>query len=265
MLMSVGFGMIAGLACWVIGIWGKPASLAEAALPPPYSAEFFADRLKQWIDVACSRRDRRAVHRDRDRQHDPAGSRHPRTPARNEDQVSIWWLAGLRRRRHGADRRRDPLLPVHERVGGPHGAGGPRRVRHDPLVRRIGERSKIAAGRRRGAHRRGPPIACVLRDTLSERLPCGIFALMVVIGVLVIIRAPRPVGACPHRWPPGLAALLVFGSLGWLLYDGVDRTGGSARRTSGPSRACARRSRRRVQVVDGQPGDAPDRAARELR
>ena len=32
MLMSVGFGMIAGLACWVVGIWGKPASLAEAAL-----------------------------------------------------------------------------------------------------------------------------------------------------------------------------------------------------------------------------------------
>jgi hypothetical protein len=45
MLMSVGFGMIAGLSCWVIGIWGSSASLAEAALPPPYTAEFFAARL----------------------------------------------------------------------------------------------------------------------------------------------------------------------------------------------------------------------------
>ena len=55
MLMSVGFGMIAGLACWVIGIWGKPASLAEAALPPPYTAEFFADRLMRVDGAPCSR------------------------------------------------------------------------------------------------------------------------------------------------------------------------------------------------------------------
>jgi MFS family permease len=90
MLLSVGFGMIAGLASWVIGIWGSSASLAEAALPPPYTAGFFSQRLEEWaksmqpvvivpfIVVAIastilkSRRDRR--------------------PARNEDEVSIWWL-----------------------------------------------------------------------------------------------------------------------------------------------------------------------------
>jgi len=93
MLMSVGFGMIAGLAMWVVGIWGKPASLAEAALPPPYSAEFFTDRLVEWVTslqpivivpfiliaivstILLSRR--------------------TREPARTEDQVSIWWLVAF--------------------------------------------------------------------------------------------------------------------------------------------------------------------------
>ena len=49
MLMSVGFGMIFGLAMWVVGIWGKSASLADAALPPPYTKEFFAARLREWV------------------------------------------------------------------------------------------------------------------------------------------------------------------------------------------------------------------------
>jgi len=49
MLMSVGFGMIAGLASWLVGIWGQTASLAEAALPPPYTKEFFTDRLVEWV------------------------------------------------------------------------------------------------------------------------------------------------------------------------------------------------------------------------
>ncbi|MDH5225637.1 MAG: hypothetical protein OEW46_12805, partial [Actinomycetota bacterium] len=93
LLMSVGFGMIAGLATWVIGIWGKPASLAEAALPPPYTAKFFTDRLVEWVTslqpvvivpfiiiaivstVLMSKR--------------------TREPARTEDQVSIWWLVAF--------------------------------------------------------------------------------------------------------------------------------------------------------------------------
>ena len=90
MLMSVGFGMVVGLAMWVVGIWGGSASLAEAALPPPYTAEFFTDRLVEWVTslqpvvivpfiviaivstILLSRR--------------------TREPARTEDQVSIWWL-----------------------------------------------------------------------------------------------------------------------------------------------------------------------------
>jgi MFS family permease len=90
MLMSVGFGMITGLAMWVVGIWGEPASLAEAALPPPYTATFFRDRLFEWVGSL-----------------QPALivpfiviaivstillSKRTREPARTEDQVSIWWL-----------------------------------------------------------------------------------------------------------------------------------------------------------------------------
>jgi len=49
MLISVGLGMLAGLASWVIGIWGSSASLKDAALPPPYTKAFFVDRLLEWI------------------------------------------------------------------------------------------------------------------------------------------------------------------------------------------------------------------------
>jgi hypothetical protein len=48
-LMSVGFGMILGLACWVIGIWGQTAAIADAALPPPYTKKFFVERLGGWV------------------------------------------------------------------------------------------------------------------------------------------------------------------------------------------------------------------------
>jgi hypothetical protein len=48
-LMSVGFGMIAGLACWVIGFWGVAGNLNDAALPPPYTKKFFAERLGDWV------------------------------------------------------------------------------------------------------------------------------------------------------------------------------------------------------------------------
>jgi len=48
-LLSVGSGMVAGLGCWIIGIWGPSASLKDAALPPPYTKAFFVDRLLDWI------------------------------------------------------------------------------------------------------------------------------------------------------------------------------------------------------------------------
>ena len=90
MLMSCGFGMIGGLAMWVVGIWGPTASLSDAALPPPYTKAFFLDRLGQWVGslqplvigpliavaivstILLARRERR--------------------PADTFDMVSIWWM-----------------------------------------------------------------------------------------------------------------------------------------------------------------------------
>jgi len=49
-LMSVGFGMIFGLASWLVSPWGVAGSLADAALPPPYTKEVFLKRLDGWVD-----------------------------------------------------------------------------------------------------------------------------------------------------------------------------------------------------------------------
>ena len=49
-LMSVGFGMIFGLASWLVSPWGVAGSLADAALPPPYTQEVFQKRLSGWVD-----------------------------------------------------------------------------------------------------------------------------------------------------------------------------------------------------------------------
>ncbi|MEA2550602.1 MAG: hypothetical protein QOE25_371, partial [Actinomycetota bacterium] len=49
MLMSIGFGMILGLATWVVGIWGVVGNLKDAAAPPPYTKAFFKARLDDWV------------------------------------------------------------------------------------------------------------------------------------------------------------------------------------------------------------------------
>ncbi len=49
-LMSIGFGMIFGLATWLLSPWGVAGSLADAALPPPYTMEVFQKRLAGWVD-----------------------------------------------------------------------------------------------------------------------------------------------------------------------------------------------------------------------
>ncbi len=48
-LMAIGFGMIFGLATWLVGPWGVAGSLADAALPPPYTREAFMKRLGEWV------------------------------------------------------------------------------------------------------------------------------------------------------------------------------------------------------------------------
>ncbi len=49
-LMSIGFGMIFGLGTWLLSPWGVAGSLADAALPPPYTQEVFQKRLAGWVD-----------------------------------------------------------------------------------------------------------------------------------------------------------------------------------------------------------------------
>jgi hypothetical protein len=49
-LMATGFGMLFGLASWLVSPWGVAGSLADAALPPPYTREVFMKRLGGWVD-----------------------------------------------------------------------------------------------------------------------------------------------------------------------------------------------------------------------
>ncbi len=48
-LLSIGTGMVLGLGLWLVGPWGVKGSLADAALPPPYTKEVFEHRLWQWV------------------------------------------------------------------------------------------------------------------------------------------------------------------------------------------------------------------------
>ena len=51
-LVSVMGGMVFGLLLWPLGkflLWGTAGSLADAALPPPYTRDFFLDRLMEWV------------------------------------------------------------------------------------------------------------------------------------------------------------------------------------------------------------------------
>jgi len=48
-LMAVGFGIVFGLGTWLASPWGVSGSLADAALPPPYTREVFLQRLTGWV------------------------------------------------------------------------------------------------------------------------------------------------------------------------------------------------------------------------
>ena len=48
-LVSAFLAVAGTYALWRIGMWGVPASLSEAALPPPAGADFFKTRLNDWL------------------------------------------------------------------------------------------------------------------------------------------------------------------------------------------------------------------------
>jgi hypothetical protein len=51
MLVTAFLAALATFAVWTIGIWGRSASLTEAALPPPYDSDFFLERMTDWVGV----------------------------------------------------------------------------------------------------------------------------------------------------------------------------------------------------------------------
>ncbi|MGH2681298.1 MAG: MFS transporter [Actinomycetota bacterium] len=92
LVLSAGSGMVTGLALWVVGIWGPggPELLKDAALPPPYTAAFFRQRLVEWV---TSMRPEITI---------PLivvaivstimVARRTRMPVAQYEQVSIWWM-----------------------------------------------------------------------------------------------------------------------------------------------------------------------------
>ena len=49
MLLTAFLATVLTVLIWVVGIWGRSVSLAEAALLPPYGVDFFLDRLILWV------------------------------------------------------------------------------------------------------------------------------------------------------------------------------------------------------------------------
>ncbi|MDP9234208.1 MAG: hypothetical protein M3P01_06610, partial [Actinomycetota bacterium] len=49
-VLAIGVAMaIVTYIAWKVGIWGRSASLSEAALAPPYGSHFFLDRMREWL------------------------------------------------------------------------------------------------------------------------------------------------------------------------------------------------------------------------
>ena len=146
-------------------------------------------------------------------------ARATREPARNEDQVSIWWLVAFAGAATVVTGAAIPYYRFMNASAAPMalvGLGAFVAIRWFASDRPA---SKVAtwAG---AALIAWAAIAYVLKDSLSENAPVWVFALMGLLGVLVLIRGLAP-SAMPRILAAGLAALLVFGSLGWLLFDGV--------------------------------------------
>jgi len=49
MLLTAFASVVLTVLIWVVGLWGRSVSLAEAALLPPYGVDFFLDRLILWV------------------------------------------------------------------------------------------------------------------------------------------------------------------------------------------------------------------------
>ncbi|MEP6758356.1 MAG: MFS transporter [Actinomycetota bacterium] len=219
MLMSVGFGMIAGLSTWVIGIWGASASFADAALPPPYTAAFFSARLKEWtlslqpviivpfmvVAIAST----------------ILWARRHRQAARNEDVVSIWWLLAFAGALTVVTGKAIPYYRFMNASAAPMALVG------------LGSFALLywfftdrAPSKLIGWGGVGLAIWAVVGwvepTVLSDHAPVWIFTAMLLLGALVALRGFAG-DVLPRTIAGGLAALLIVGSMSWILYDGVQR------------------------------------------
>ena len=219
MLMSVGFGMIAGLSCWMIGIWGSSASLAEAALPPPYTAAFFTARLKEWtlsmqpviivpfIVVAIGStilRARRTVR-----------------PARTEDLASIWWLLAFAGALTVISGKAIPYYRFMNASAAPMAlvALGSFAAIYWFFTDRAPSRLIGWAGVGLAAW---AALGWVAPTVLSDHAPVYIFGAMLILGALVALRGFMG-DALPKAVAGGIAAALIIGSMGWMVFDGLQR------------------------------------------
>jgi hypothetical protein len=219
MLMSVGFGMIAGLSCWVIGIWGSSASLAEAALPPPYTAAFFAARLKEWtlsmepvvivpfIIVAIGSTILRA--------------RRTQRPARNEDLGSIWWMLAFAGALTVITGKAIPYYRFMNASAASMallGLGSYAAIRWF-FTDRAPSRLIGWAGVGLVAW---AALGWIAPTVLSDEAPFFIFGAMLLLGALVALRGFAG-DVLPKALAGGLAAALTIGSMGWMVFDGLQR------------------------------------------
>jgi MFS family permease len=230
MLMSVGFGMIAGLSCWVIGIWGSSASLAEAALPPPYTAAFFAARLREWIlsmqpivivpfiVVAIASTILRAKRYTK--------------PARTEDLASIWWLLAFAGALTVISGKAIPYYRFMNASAAPMalvGLGSFAAI-HWFFTDRAPSKWIGWAGVGLAVWGAlGFVIPKVLTDLPTNEavafLPnirIVVIVAVLLLGVLVAIRGFAG-DVIPKAIAGGLATVLIAGSLGLVLYDGLQR------------------------------------------
>ena len=204
---------------WVVGIWGSAASLAEAALPPPYTAEFFAARLKEWtlslqpavivpfIIVAIGST--------------IAWAKRHRDPARTEDQVSIWWLVAFIGALTVVTGKEIPYYRFMNASAAPMallGLGSYATIRWFFTDR--------APSKWIGWGGVGlmlwAVVAWVKPDLLSDAAPVWIFTSLLLIGALVALRGFAG-DILPRTIAGSLVAILVVASIGWIVVDGLQR------------------------------------------
>jgi Major Facilitator Superfamily len=217
LLFSVGLGMFTGLACWVVGIWGASASLAEAALPPPYTAAFFSARLQEWtlslqpavivpfVVVAIAST--------------VLWARRYRSPARTEDQVSIWWLVAFLGALTVVTGKVIPYYRFMNASAAPMallGLGSYAMIRWFFTDRApskwIGWGGVALVA--------WAIFAWLAPDLVSVNAPVWIFTSLLLIGALVALRGFAG-DVLPKVLAGSLVSVLVVSSLGWILVDGL--------------------------------------------